>query len=96
MIFIVFGPLILFLGTVAWLSPLIGLVCAVAAIFCGLVLFIPARRMVRSERNRLRVFGAILIPLASVAMLAFIVVAIPAFYVAASFYGMMSGIQTSP
>lgn len=81
----------------AWaaFSPLIWLLCVLAAAITSLVLFIPARIMVRSERNGLRAFGAVLIPLMSAATLAFAVVAAINFVIAAYFYGSMASVAGS-
>lgn len=80
-------PLILFIAAVAFISPLIALVCLLAAAFSVVVLVIAARRMLRARRDWVRVAGAVLIPVAGLTALAFAIVAGVSIMVAVNFYG---------
>lgn len=79
-------PLFLFIAALAVLSPLIGMLCLMAATLCAVVLFMPVRSMLRAEHNWLRVTGAVLIPILAIAALAFAGVAVISFTVAVEFY----------
>lgn len=83
-------PLFLLVLVIEWLwnalvalAPLlgiaIGVLCVIAAILSGLVLFIPARKMARAKRTWVRIIGWVLIALEAIATLAFVGVAVIAF-----------------
>ncbi len=86
-VYTVLLPLILLIGAVAFISPLIGLACVVAAALSTVVLVLAARKLVRARRGWVRTIGAVLIPIAALAILTFTTVAVVSFVIAVNFYG---------
>ena len=80
-------PLILAMAAVAFATPFIAVVCLMAAVGCAVVVFWPARKMVRGNSSGMRAAGILTIIFLGLATIALIAVAVVAAITAVYFYG---------
>jgi hypothetical protein len=88
----IFLPLFLAILAVGAISPFIAVVCGIAAGACAVVVFLPARRMLRGKSSGIRATGILMIIFLGIATLALIVTAVIAGIAALYFYSSLFAI----
>ena len=83
----IFLPMFLALLAVGAVSPFIAAVCGMAAGACAVIVFVPARRMLRGKSSGIRATGILMIIFLGLATIALIATAVIAGIVALYFYG---------